>query len=71
MTMSIAVAAAIAGMCLGLAWLLPKSAPEEQHLGRIWLGSRRRASPEIQDGLQPGGRPSQRHPKVPLTQIIT
>ena len=39
MTVSIAVVAAIAGMCLGLAWLLPKPAPEEQHLGRIWLGA--------------------------------
>jgi uncharacterized protein YdgA (DUF945 family) len=31
MTVSVAVVAAIAALCLGLVWLLPKSAPEEAH----------------------------------------
>ena len=31
MTVSVAVVGAIAVLCLGLAWLLPRSAPEEQH----------------------------------------
>ena len=31
MTVSVAVVGAIAVLCLGLVWLLPKSAPEEQH----------------------------------------
>jgi EmrB/QacA subfamily drug resistance transporter len=31
MTVSVAVVAAIAAACLGLAWLLPKSAPPDQH----------------------------------------
>jgi len=31
MTVSVAVVAVIAAACLGLAWLLPKSAPQEQH----------------------------------------
>jgi hypothetical protein len=31
MTVSVAVVGAIAVLCLGLVWLLPRSAPEEQH----------------------------------------
>ena len=31
MTVSVAVVAAIAVLCLGLVWLLPRSAPEDQH----------------------------------------
>jgi MFS family permease len=31
MTVSVAVVAAIAALCLGLVWLLPRSAPPEQH----------------------------------------
>ncbi len=31
MTVSVAVVGAIAVLCLGLAWLLPRSAPEDQH----------------------------------------
>ena len=31
MTVSVAVVGAITLLCLGLVWLLPKSAPQEQH----------------------------------------
>ena len=57
MTVSVAVVGAIALLCLGLVWLLPKSAPQEQHqarpLPRNWQQAGRRR--EQIDGYQTSG----------------